>query len=286
MTRKRTLLSLLLVLVAAPMSVAATGSASAGGHRHRSYSPPFGFGFDHTRTPIKHLVVIFQENVSFDHYFGTYPNAANTDGQPFDAAPGHAGGRRAAPGDEPLAAAEPAAQHEPADDESRTPTLPQRLDSSADRAAGRCGRPAHLRPGPRLQRRAAGLRRRDDGPVRPERRDRQRHTPFGTALQPRDRHGLLRRQHRHGAVELRPALRDERQLVRDDVRAVTRRAPSTSSPATPADVDTATWPTARRYPPPTCPERRPHARRQRRLLAHQRRAAVLGRLLDPRRGRA
>jgi phospholipase C len=30
-----------------------------------------------TSTPIKHLVVIFQENVSFDHYFGTYPVAAN-----------------------------------------------------------------------------------------------------------------------------------------------------------------------------------------------------------------
>src|ERR1700757_3971155 len=41
-----------------------------------------------TATPIKHLVVIFQENVSFDHYFGTYPNAANTDGQPFHARPG------------------------------------------------------------------------------------------------------------------------------------------------------------------------------------------------------
>jgi len=39
-------------------------------------------------TPIKHVVVIFQENVSFDHYFGTYPNAANTDGQPFHAKPG------------------------------------------------------------------------------------------------------------------------------------------------------------------------------------------------------
>src|SRR5579859_4708583 len=30
-----------------------------------------------TATPIKHVVVIFQENVSFDHYFGTYPKAAN-----------------------------------------------------------------------------------------------------------------------------------------------------------------------------------------------------------------
>ena len=34
-------------------------------------------------TPIKHLVVIYQENVSFDHYFGTYPKAANTAGQRF-----------------------------------------------------------------------------------------------------------------------------------------------------------------------------------------------------------
>src|SRR5580658_6758800 len=35
-----------------------------------------------TTTPIKHLVIIFQENESFDHYFGTYPNAANPEGEP------------------------------------------------------------------------------------------------------------------------------------------------------------------------------------------------------------
>ena len=35
-----------------------------------------------TRTPIRHLVVIFQENVSFDHYFATYPVAANPPGEP------------------------------------------------------------------------------------------------------------------------------------------------------------------------------------------------------------
>jgi phospholipase C len=35
-----------------------------------------------TMTPINHLVVIFQENVSFDHYFGTYPNATNPPGEP------------------------------------------------------------------------------------------------------------------------------------------------------------------------------------------------------------
>ena len=30
-----------------------------------------------TKTPITHVVIIFQENESFDHYFGTYPVAAN-----------------------------------------------------------------------------------------------------------------------------------------------------------------------------------------------------------------
>jgi hypothetical protein len=33
-------------------------------------------------------VVIYLENVSFDHYFGTYPHAANTSGQRFQPAPG------------------------------------------------------------------------------------------------------------------------------------------------------------------------------------------------------
>jgi phospholipase C len=36
-----------------------------------------------SKTPIQHVVVIFQENVSFDHYFGTYPYATGTDGNPF-----------------------------------------------------------------------------------------------------------------------------------------------------------------------------------------------------------
>src|SRR6202051_2648523 len=35
-----------------------------------------------TATPIQHLVVIFQENISFDHYFGTYPQATNPAGEP------------------------------------------------------------------------------------------------------------------------------------------------------------------------------------------------------------
>ncbi len=42
-----------------------------------------------TATPIKHLVILFNENVSFDHYFATYPKAANPPGEPeFTAAAG------------------------------------------------------------------------------------------------------------------------------------------------------------------------------------------------------
>ncbi len=36
----------------------------------------------HTATPIKHILVLFQENVSFDHYFATYPHALNPPGEP------------------------------------------------------------------------------------------------------------------------------------------------------------------------------------------------------------
>jgi len=35
-----------------------------------------------TTTPVQHVVVIYQENHSFDNYFGTYPNAANPPGEP------------------------------------------------------------------------------------------------------------------------------------------------------------------------------------------------------------
>jgi phospholipase C len=35
-----------------------------------------------TETPIKHVIVIFGENISFDHYFGTYPHATNPQGEP------------------------------------------------------------------------------------------------------------------------------------------------------------------------------------------------------------
>ena len=69
------------VILAAGTTVAIQSSAHAADASHPRPHPP------HTRTttPIKHLVVLFDENVSFDHYFGTYPHAANTDGTTFTA---------------------------------------------------------------------------------------------------------------------------------------------------------------------------------------------------------
>src|SRR5215467_5445823 len=64
------------------LGVGATGVAAA----VSSHSAVGGSQSSGTATPIKHLVIIFQENVSFDHYFGTYPTAANTSGQRFHAA--------------------------------------------------------------------------------------------------------------------------------------------------------------------------------------------------------
>jgi phospholipase C len=55
----------------------------------RSASPMTAAETYRTATPIRHLVVIFQENVSFDHYFATYPVALNPPGEPaFHAARG------------------------------------------------------------------------------------------------------------------------------------------------------------------------------------------------------
>jgi phospholipase C len=53
-----------------------------------SYTPPTVTPAT-SATAIKHVVVIFGENISFDHYFGTYPSASNLAGEPaFTAATG------------------------------------------------------------------------------------------------------------------------------------------------------------------------------------------------------
>jgi phospholipase C len=72
---------------------AAAGAAAVGaaviGLSVSSASPGGGSNVASTSTPIKHVVVIFDENVSFDHYFGTYPFATNPPNEPpFHALPG------------------------------------------------------------------------------------------------------------------------------------------------------------------------------------------------------
>ena len=76
---KTKLLSTVAPTVVAAMLVNST-LAFAGGYTNPNNLP--------TATPIKHIVVIFNENRSFDHYFATYPVAANPAGEiPFVAKP-------------------------------------------------------------------------------------------------------------------------------------------------------------------------------------------------------
>jgi phospholipase C len=71
---------------------AASASTTASNNAFAGYKAPSTVSSvtyrSNTATPIKHVVVIFDENVSFDHYFGTYPYATNTDGTTFTAKPG------------------------------------------------------------------------------------------------------------------------------------------------------------------------------------------------------
>jgi phospholipase C len=67
--------SLTTTLTTACLIVSSLGDAWAA----KGPNPAEGYS---TTTPIKHVVVIFQENVSFDHYFGTYPYANNPDSEP------------------------------------------------------------------------------------------------------------------------------------------------------------------------------------------------------------
>ncbi|HJS88564.1 MAG TPA: alkaline phosphatase family protein [Steroidobacteraceae bacterium] len=60
-------------------TLGATAVAACAGSTALAYGP----GHEaKTATPIRHVVVIFQENVSFDHYFATYPHATNPPGEP------------------------------------------------------------------------------------------------------------------------------------------------------------------------------------------------------------
>src|SRR6202021_121157 len=66
-------LSTLLVVGTVPISSVAAD--------HENESKSQSQNEPQTATPIKHVVVIFGENISFDHYFGTYPKAQNNPGE-------------------------------------------------------------------------------------------------------------------------------------------------------------------------------------------------------------
>jgi phospholipase C len=82
------------VALAAGAAIGVTAASASSAPAFAGYHTPALVGASYyrdtnrTATPIKHLVVLFDENVSFDHYFGTYPYAANTDGTKFYAKPG------------------------------------------------------------------------------------------------------------------------------------------------------------------------------------------------------
>jgi phospholipase C len=83
------------VALGAGLAISATGASASNAPKYAGYHTPalvpasYYRDTNNTATPIKHLVVIFDENESFDHYFGTYPNAANPAGEPaFTALPG------------------------------------------------------------------------------------------------------------------------------------------------------------------------------------------------------
>jgi phospholipase C len=82
------LLAAVAALAALSALVTSVALASSDGHQAGPQAKRQVLTFGNPRTPITHVVEIFQENVSFDHYFGTYPNAANGDGQQFHPLPG------------------------------------------------------------------------------------------------------------------------------------------------------------------------------------------------------
>jgi phospholipase C len=117
-TRRKTRLAVIAVAAAVAATLASACAAAVGAKDRDKQT---------TATPVEHLVVIFQENVSFDHYFATYPNAVNPTGEPaFRSAP-----------------------HTPSVN-GLTPALLTHNPNTANSHPAEPVRGADLRPGPRL----------------------------------------------------------------------------------------------------------------------------------------
>jgi phospholipase C len=167
-------------------------------------------------TPIEHLVVIFQENVSFNHYFATHSLALNPPGEPVFRArnetPSVGGlGTLVKGAPDGILLTDNPNRNNPAN--GTNAINPVRLDRWQAATCDQDHNYGHeqqafdqglmdlfpLSVGVGLQ-----------GPPQPGK---------GQGLG----NGVFRRQHRHGAMELRAAFRDERQFLRHDLRALDTR---------------------------------------------------------------
>jgi phospholipase C len=85
----RTLIRKLPAVLGAAAVVACAGASALATDHNQNQNQNHGHDSVQTATPIRHLVVIFDENISFDHYYGTYPHATNPAHEPrFTAARG------------------------------------------------------------------------------------------------------------------------------------------------------------------------------------------------------
>ena len=286
MSRKRVVPLLLAALAVAGGSVMVAGPAIAGawhqGHHQRGR---FAEEPRHTATPIRHVVVIFQENVSFDHYFGTYPYAAGTDGQRFTARTDTPAVDGLAPATEPVAAAEPAAQHQPAHHQ------PQQRRCRSGSTAARSASPGSA--GGQLtcdqDHNYSDEQQAFDG----GKMDQFVQSvgtgggkaPFGTPCNPNTVMDY------YDGNTVTGLWNYAQHFAMSDNSYSTTFGPSSPGAINLVSGDTGNVDMAHTANSPsiatsTEPERRPDRERQGRVLADQRRPAVLGRLLDPRRGRA
>ncbi len=187
-----------------------------------------------TSTPIQHLVVIFQENVSFDHYFGTYPMAANTSGQTFVARPGTPSVNGLTPS---LLTANPNGVN------------PRRYDPSVVADLLTCDQDHNYNDeqrafnGGAMNKFPATV---GNGTFK---------SPEGTTCVANDVMNYYDGNTVTALWNYAQALLHERQLVQHDLWAVVARARSTSFPATPAASTRRTWPTAPRSRPHRLPTR-------------------------------
>ena len=161
-----------------------------------------------TKTPIKHVVVIFDENISYDHYFGTYPEATNKGGGTRFKA------KKDTPKNDNLITAKKL---------KKNPNLykPFRLSPSQ---AVTCDQ----NHGYTAEQKAYNF-----GAMDQFVQNVSVDTCSGLFGAPGPHHGLLRRQHRDRPVELRPELRACPTSSSAATSAPRRRVRSTWSPATP-----------------------------------------------------